>query len=849
MKKTLIVAALLLSCFSLMAKPVGLEEARSLGHQFVKANFELTRQSDDLVLVYSMPAFYVFNVGKTGFVILSSDDSYRPLIGYSEEGVFNPDDMAPALQEFLSNINDSRTSKGSVNASLEATRDWNMLRQTGHLVSRHGGREDSYLVVTKWNQNYPYNYHCPADPAGPGGHAYAGCVATAASQLMKYWNHPLQGNGSHTYLPETNPQYGQQTANFGQTTYDWDNMPISISSSSPMEEIEAISLLMYHVGVSVDMNYKPSGSGAVTSQLCQTMPAYFYYTNQMQNIYREDYSHEDYMDLIIASIDMSWPMVHRGGGHAYVLDGYNDNDMVHFNWGWSGSSDGWFNIDNHDYTDGESVIYNYVPASVYGATASYPTNLQATPAENDELAVTLTWRNPSMTLTNQTLDHIDEIVIMRDNEVIFSEANPTPGAEMEFVDENVPRFDVFKYTAYAVIDGQRGKSASISGVSVGPSCQWNFMMSSSVFQGWRGGYISIVNAANHEIGRLSAENSSPISVNFDMPLGPVKVYWSEPTSGGSFTVTLIVKDSQNNTVYTYSGSSASLEEGLLFESNNTCGGSPDCGTPANLVAMQDPEDEQTIVLQWTGVDDPGYGYIIFRDSVMYRLINTGDTEFRDENVPFGGHCYQVATLCDGGWNGEYSNMSCEASGGCHAPQNIDAEPTATFKCKLTWEAPAISEGLSGYFLYRRSEEETEYKRIKIFNANATNFTDNSVHDEGDYYYQLKAYYSDFDCYSAPAAYKHDPNQYFLHFYYSPTETEELTNEVKLYPNPANDQFEVEAQGLVSVEVCNVLGQRLMVVHGQQQGKIQVNLQGVEPGMYLVRVVTENGVSTKQIVKQ
>lgn len=844
----MIVAALLLSCVSMIAKPVGLEEARSLGQQFVKSNFELTRQSDNLELVYSMPAFYVFNVGNTGFVILSSDDSYRPLIGYSYEGVFDPDDMAPALEEYLTSINDYRMRKGSVNASLEVTRDWNALRQTGRLVSRHGGREDSYLVQTKWNQNYPYNYHCPVDPAGPGGRAYAGCVATAAAQLMKFWDHPLQGTGSHSYIPETNPQYGTQTANFGATTYDWENMPNSISSSSPMEQIEAVSLLIYHVGVSVDMNYKPSGSGAVTGQLCQTMPGYFFYTNQMQNLYRENYTHEAYMDLVIASLDMGWPMVHRGGGHAYVLDGYDDNDMVHFNWGWSGSSDGWFNIDDHDYTDGESVIYNYVPAAIYSATPAAPTLLTATPDEGNALSVNLSWRNPSFTLTNQTLASIDEIVVMRDNEVIYSEANPTPGATVEFTDQQVPRFDVFKYTVYAIVDGQRGRSVSLNDVSVGPTCAWTFTMSSNFFQGWRGGYVSICNAANHEVGRLTVDNATPANVNFDMPLGPYKAYWHAPSVSGSFTMNLIVKDSQNNTIYTYSGSSTDLEEGLLFEGNNNCGGSSDCGCPTNLTAMQDPEDEQTIILQWTGVEDPGYGYVVFRDSLMYRLINDGSTEFRDVNVPLGGHCYQVATFCEGGWNGETSNMVCEASGGCYAPRNIDAEATSNFKCKLTWEAPENTEGLTGYFLFRKMGD-SEYKRIKIFNASTTSFTDNSVHDEGDYYYQLEAFYSALDCMSAPAAYKHNPNQYFLHFYYSPTGTEELAQAVRMYPNPTRDQFVVEAQDLVSVEVCNVLGQRLMTFKGQNDGKLQVNLQGVEPGIYMIRIFTQDGVTTKQIVKQ
>ena len=850
MKKILIVAALLLSGVALNAKPVGLDEARGLSERFVQSNFALSRQSTSLDLVYSMPAFYVFNVGSTGFVILSSDDSYRPLIGYSDEGTFNPDDMAPALRDYLEGLNAYRTQRGTFTPSLEVARDWEMMRQTGHPVSRHGGREATYLVTTKWNQNYPYNYYCPADAAGPGGHAYAGCVATAAAQLMKYWDHPLQGTGSHSYTPEDNPQYGVQTANFGETTYDWDNMPNSISSSSPIEKIQAVALLIYHVGVSVDMNYRPSGSGAVTGQLCNTMPAYFFYTNQMQNLPRENYTHEAYMQLVIDAIDMSWPMVHRGGGHAYVLDGYDDYDQVHFNWGWSGSSDGWFNIDDHGYTDGESVIYNYVPAAVYSATPKAPTSLTVVPADDNALAATVSWVNPSTTLTNQPLSAIDQVVVMRNNEVVYTEDNVTPGATMSIVDETVPCFDVFKYTVYTVINGQRGKSVVADGINIGPSCDWNFVVSSTNFLGWRGGYVSIQNAAGHEVDRVTLTSSAPASVSVSVPLGGIKMLWSAPTMAGSFTMTLNIKDSENQSVYTYSGSGTDLAAGVLYEGNNGCGNTPDCGTPSNLTAIRNPEDLTSIRLSWTGVENPGYGYMIYRDSVMYRLVNDGSTEFLDENVPLGGHSYQVATLCEGGWNGMFSNMVCESSGPLYAPNNLRCEMTANFKCKLIWDAPEVMDGVSAYFIYRRTDD-TEFKRIKILSVSHNDFTDNTTHVEGDYYYKVVSFYNDYECTSAPAAYINDPHQYFLHFYYSPTAADEqLADGVKLYPNPTRNQLVVEAKGMTCVEICNVLGQRVMtraIPNGEV--KMTLDLQGFESGLYMVRIFTENGVMTKQFVKQ
>jgi hypothetical protein len=134
MKKQFLIFTILLACFCAKAAPVSEEEAQTLALNFVSNTFEQTRQSDNLTLVYSMPSFYVFNIGETGFVIMSADDSYSPVIGYSYEGVFDPDNMAPALQDYLNGINEERMQRGFVNADAETVRDWESLREYGRLV-------------------------------------------------------------------------------------------------------------------------------------------------------------------------------------------------------------------------------------------------------------------------------------------------------------------------------------------------------------------------------------------------------------------------------------------------------------------------------------------------------------------------------------------------------------------------------------------------------------------------------------------------------------------------------------------------------------------------------------------
>ena len=838
--------ALLLPYSLLQARPIDPTTAQRLAQGFVTANFEFTRQSTDLTLVKTglsnrgEVCYYVFNVGSTGFVIMAADDCVRPIIGYSDEGVFNPVDMAPALADYLEKQClgiAAEAQKGGCNAEVAA--DWAMLEQHGRLVSRHGGREDEHLVQTKWNQNYPYNYYCPEAEGGPGGHCYAGCVATAASQVMKYWNHPLQGRGSYTYTPGDHPEYGPLTANFGATTYDWDNMPAQISSSSPQAQIDAVATLIYHVGVSVDMNYRPTSSGAVTAKLCDVMPQYFYYTTAMTNLSREDYTHEAYMQLVMEAIDMRWPMVHRGGGHAYVLDGYNDNDMVHFNWGWSGSSDGWFNIDDHGYTEGESVIYNYVPAAIYSTAAKPPTNLNVTPGENNALIATVSWKNPSQSLNNYTLTAIDQIVVERNGQIVYTEDNATPGAEMSFVDENVPAYDFYKYSVYAVIDGQRGKSVVDNGVYIGPTCDWKIIMQSSAFQGWNGGYVSLYATSGKEIGHYTITSSVPVSADLQVPLGRVAFGWTAPQNNVN-SMSITIKDTDGNTVFTYSGNSNGLQQGIFWSDNNGCGNEPMMAAPYGLHSHQ--QDDQ-VVLTWNYDGNPEFGFNVYRDEYYYGSSPT--MSFVDTDLA-QGHCYTVAALTAGG-ESDLSNETCASAGDCLSATDFRFEYTGNnYKIKLFWSKPDPADGLSGYYLYRKDGQNGTYERIKLLGANATSYTDNSANVEGDYYYRLYAYYGTTDCTSSPASVLYFPNLFYLHVYYSPTGVEENeTTKVDVFPNPANHSLTVDADGLSHIKVCNLLGQ-VVFDRDINVNALEINTSDWAEGIYMVMLQSEQGVLTRRV---
>ena len=841
MKKLFLSIFLLnISMVALQAKPIDRSLAMTAAQKFATMQFSMERAVPELVYTGVNDAFYVFNTGEHNFVIIAGDDAHRPVIGYSDQSAFDVSNIPPALAYYLDGVAECMLKLRHSVATPDVAAEWNSVLQHGRLISRHGGRGTGYFCQTQWNQDYPYNYCCPEDPAGSGGHTYVGCLATAMSQLMRFWAYPSKGIGSHCYFHE---DYGEICADFGNTEYDWDNMPNTLNSNSSEAEKLATGTLCFHCGVTIDMGYGPDGSGGGSGTIPSVMHTYFDYSDANVQLNRNDFETETWKTMVREQFDMGWPMYYGGceedGCHAFVCDGYDDNDMFHFNLGWGGSSDGWYLIDDAPYTHPADAMFNFVPAWVYNQTPSMPTDFTAVPTSDTDLKVHLSWTNPTTTLDGTPLNAIEQVVVLRDNEVVATLTDVVPGATMEIEDIDVPHYDVYHYAVYAVANERVGKHANVMKVLVGPTCQWKIIMTTNSFQGWQGGCINVYNMAGQKLESYTMTSSATISVEPALPLGRLSFGWTAPEQTVN-TMAFVIKDSDNNTVYSFSGSSDDLLTGVFFETNNTCGGDLSCGTPDNLVATV---QDDAILLTWDAVENPGYGYNIYRDGLLYRLIQEGTT-FLDQDVAMGGHCYRVAVLCEGGDNGERSNESCATAGPCYPPRNLDFEYTNNYKAKLMWEAPQPHDGLSGYYLFRK-EGDGEYHRIKLLNATAVTFTDNTLSLEGDYYYRLYAYYGDLECTSAPANRHYYDNVFELHVYYSPTGTEENETQVKVYPNPTKGLVTLEAEGIMEVLVYNTLGQCVLKKEVAESQSV-VDLQNVSEGLYLLRVKTKNGIFSKHI---
>ena len=348
LNKVLLLAAAVLMIGTAVAAPVNPKRAAALAQSFFSSQTGAKSGNllADVPTEWQYRDIYLFEGADGGFVLVAADDAARPILGYSATGAMDTANMPPALQEWLKGyqkeIDILREAKG-----FPPHAEWYALEQ-GITPKDTVWEGVEPMLTTFWDQGYPYNGYCP-------GGSVTGCAATAQAQVMNYWKYPAFGQGSHSY---THVRYGVQQADFGHTLYDWENMPVEATASSPMVEKEAVALLMYHCGVSLEMDYSRDGSGAAGlagisgyASIDNSLKDYFGYSNQMRVVHKDfGYGNAEWRDMIIADLDLGHPIVYTGaaeeGGHGFVCDGYDSRGYMHFNFGWSGRGDGYFPVDS-----------------------------------------------------------------------------------------------------------------------------------------------------------------------------------------------------------------------------------------------------------------------------------------------------------------------------------------------------------------------------------------------------------------------------------------------------------------------------------------------------------------------
>ena len=390
MQKLIYTLFLIVVLNNAFANPVDEATAKLIGFNFLMTKTNSKKISDvtNLNLAYEgkdatthATCFYVFNIiSSKGFVIVSADDNVQPILGYSHESSFDstniPIQLIDRLKVYSKDI--AYVVQHKINPTNAIKNKWQeLLNPSKRNNFELFGSPSSVapLLQTNWNQSPYYNQLCPSG-------TLTGCVATAMAQVMKYWNYPSVGTGYNSYTPP-NSSLGVQSANFGSTTYQWASMPSSLSSNSTSAQIKAVATLMYHCGVSVNMQYGTGESDAYMVgdgwyNSLYALPSYFGYDDSIQSLSKENYASTAWLNIIKSELNAGRPILWdghdpAGAGHCFVADGYDVNNLIHFNWGWGGQCNGYYSIDTLNPSPYPSGFNNYehIIIGIKPSNASY----------------------------------------------------------------------------------------------------------------------------------------------------------------------------------------------------------------------------------------------------------------------------------------------------------------------------------------------------------------------------------------------------------------------------------------------------------------------------------------------
>lgn len=407
----LFAAAVLLFAESALAEQIDAQQARQQAMAFLNRNATTKKMlkggNADLQLAYTAQSgeYYAFNASAAdGYVLVSGDDRMPAVIGYSDEGKFDadaiPDNMREWLETYAEQVRYVQTHAGvRIQSSTDQTSIGNVYPLLGN---------------TKWNQSAPYNNMCPTfSNNGTTQRTVTGCVATAMAQVMYYHRWPETGTGSNTYTFNLNSDEHQPltlSADFSQSRYDWVNMLPGYTGNETSTQNNAVAKLMSDCGVAMDMGYGAS-SGAVTRIAMNRMPKHFRYDKSIKFIMRDAYTLDKWLSIINGELSSNRPVIHTGasnqGGHAFVVDGCNSNGYYHVNWGWNGTSNGYFALTDLTPTDQgigsseggynlrQGLIYNIMPDR--GGAVSIASTINEFITNNDKVALgstaSLRWNN------------------------------------------------------------------------------------------------------------------------------------------------------------------------------------------------------------------------------------------------------------------------------------------------------------------------------------------------------------------------------------------------------------------------------------------------------------------------
>jgi len=364
MKRTIPVICALLICAVTSAYEVSSSRAREVAARF----FGVPVSSSSVELVNassstksgdsSSPEYYIFNRDGGGFVIISGDDSLRPVLGYSDSGTFSekiPENVAWWLDVMAESVRFNRDS--GIVPVTETLAEWDMV---GRSATKASGTK--CLNTVEWNQYEPFYNKCPVFDSKQ---TIAGCVPVALCEIMAYYKWPDKAVGTIPDYTDGNKRTISGYDYFA--TYDWENISGLNEAAAKKASAaikENIGQLLVDVGYTVQATYGSGATSANTLMVLDRLCGPFRFNKAARLENRTLYEDADWLQMVVEEIDAGRPILYHGdndrGGHAFVIDGYDDSGNVHINFGWGGSKNGYYWI-GQNYYKGQGGFFDFYP--------------------------------------------------------------------------------------------------------------------------------------------------------------------------------------------------------------------------------------------------------------------------------------------------------------------------------------------------------------------------------------------------------------------------------------------------------------------------------------------------------
>ena len=843
MRRNLLLSILIALCIPLLGNPVDENTAKQLAQNFwkennimgVKGDKVFKKKMDDarfvnVALQCGYTEFYIFNNedGK-GFVIIAADDCVTPILGYSYENNFAAENLPPNLKNWLDGYAEQIRIAVEMRATAteEIRTEWACLRQGKNLPIR--SEKSVYpLITTEWGQSYPYNYYCPYNNL-IFENTPTGCVATAMAQIMKYWEYPIHGTGSHSY---NDWFYGQISANFGNTTYQWSSMPNSINSNSSQTQINAIATLMFHCGVSVEMNYGYNGSGASIiydgyNTFCSenALKDYFGYSSSLQGRKKNDYSESGWIYQLQTELDSYRPILYAGqnpnenSGHAFICDGYDYYDRFSFNWGWNGTANnGWFYINN--LNPNNSNYSSYQIAVIGIQPKSY--NISATPSPNEGGSISgqgVYYRYEDCTL-HATPKVGYSFVNWTENGSNVS-SNPYYSFTVTRSRSLVANFQRSNYTITTTANPANGGTVTGGGntFSYGQSCTVKATAKTDyVFVNWTENGTQVSTNANYT---FTVSSNRELVANFQRKNYTISVS-ANPTTGGNVsgggsyfqnqacTVSAIANEGYSFKNWTENGTQVSTNANYFFSVTGN----------RNLVANFQAQAQQYTI------------------KVSANPSNGGSVS--------GGGNYNQGSSC-----------------------TVHATPNSGFTfAKWTLNGHQVSDNANFTFTVSSNQNLVANFVQGAHTINATAGANGSINPSGnviiadgreqtftiipDQDYEIKEVYIDGSAIGSTSTYTFtnvtEDHRIYAIFNKVIGVEEEATNEIEIYPNPTSGIVNIHCQEAELFNIYNTYGQLLISQNANGNDQVTIDISNLPRGIYLIQLISKEGFATKQIIK-